>query len=63
MSFQNMPDERLTHFYENIRKQVELDRPHKHKFVGPNVRQYADRLHHEMVKRRLQHLPIDWSRA
>ena len=62
MSFENTPDERLMHFYENIRQQAELDRPHKHKLIGPSVRQYADRLRDEMVKRRLQHSPIDWPR-
>jgi hypothetical protein len=63
MSFENMPDERLIHFYENIRQQAEADRAHKHQFMGPTVRQYADRLRDEMVKRRLQHTPIDWNRS
>lgn len=55
-----MPDERLLHFHDNIRQQVELDRPNKRKLIGPNVRQYAERLVQEIVKRRLQHAPIDW---
>jgi len=29
MSFESTPDNRLTFFYENIRQQVELDRPHR----------------------------------
>jgi hypothetical protein len=58
VSFENTPDEGLITFYESIRQQVELDRPHKRKFMGPSVREYADRLRHEMVKRRLQHSPI-----
>ena len=42
MSVERMPDERLTHFYENIRKQVEADRVHKHQFMeNPTVRQAA----------------------
>jgi hypothetical protein len=61
VSFDNMPDERLFHFYENIRQQVEADRVHKHQFMaGQTVRQYADRLRGEMVKRQLKHAPIEW---
>jgi hypothetical protein len=61
MSFENTPDDRLLCFYENIRKQVDADRPLKHKLTtGPTVRQYADRLRDEIVKRRLGHEPIHW---
>ena len=61
MSVEHMPDERLTHFYESIRQQVEADRPNKHQFTaGPNVREYADRLRNEMIRRRLRHTPIEW---
>ena len=61
MSVENMPDERLIHYYENIRQQAEADRAHKHHVAaGPTVRQYAARLRDEMVKRRLQHSPINW---
>ena len=61
MSVERMPDERLTHFYDNIRQQVEADRAHKHQFTaGPTVRQYADQLRSEMVKRRLKYSPIEW---
>ena len=61
MSVEHMPDERLTHFYESIRQQVEADRTNKHQFTaGPNVREYADRLRNEMTRRRLRHTPIEW---
>jgi hypothetical protein len=61
MSVENMPDERLIHFYESIRQQADADRAHKHHFTaGPTVRQYADKLRAEMIKRRLQHSAIDW---
>ena len=54
MSVERMPDGRLTHSYENIRKQVVADRVHKHQFMAnPTVRQYADQLRSEMIKRRL----------
>lgn len=61
MSVEHMPDERLTRFYENIRKEVEADRMYKHQFMsGPTVREYADSLRSEMIKRRLSHSPIEW---
>jgi hypothetical protein len=61
MSIEQMPDERLAHFYENIRQQVEADRGQKHQFTaGPSVRQYAEGLRGEMIKRRLRHAPIEW---
>jgi hypothetical protein len=61
MGVEHMPDERLAHFYENIRQQVEADRGKKHQFsTGPTVRQYADSLRNEMIKRRLRHSPIEW---
>jgi len=61
MSVEQMPDERLAHFYENIRQQVEADQANKHQFMAnPTVRQYADRLRSEMIKRRLSHSPIEW---
>jgi hypothetical protein len=56
-----MPDESLSRYYENIRQQAEADRAHKHHFTaGPAVREYAERLRDEMIKRRLQHSPIRW---
>lgn len=61
MSIERMPDERLTRFYDNIRQQVDADRACKHQFMAnPTVRQYADQLRNEMIKRRLRHSPIDW---
>jgi hypothetical protein len=62
MSVENLPDEPLLCFYENIRQQVEADRPFKYKLTsGATVRQYADRLRDEIIKRRLRHEQIDWS--
>jgi hypothetical protein len=55
-----MPDHRLTYFYESIRQQVEIDRRNKYQFMGPSVREYADRLRSEMIRRRLSHDAIDW---
>jgi hypothetical protein len=56
-----MPDERLVIFYENIRKQADADRAHKHHFTSsPTIRLYAERLRGEMIKRKLHHSPINW---
>jgi hypothetical protein len=61
LGIENLPDETLTRYYENIRQQAEADRAHKHHFTaGPAVREYADRLSDELIKRRLQCLPIRW---
>jgi hypothetical protein len=62
MGVEHMPDERLAHFYENIRQQVEADRANKYQFMAnPTVRQYADQLRSELIKRRLHHSPIQWA--
>ena len=61
MSAEKMPDERLLAFYENIRQQVDADRANKHHFTAnPTVRQYANQLREEIIKRRLGHTPINW---
>jgi hypothetical protein len=61
MSVEHVPDERLTAFYEYIRQQVEADQVHKHQLTtGPTVREYADKLRSELIKRRLKHSPIQW---
>jgi hypothetical protein len=64
MSFVQSKDERLLAFYENIRRQVELDQQSgsRHRFVGEGVKRYADMLREEMDRRRLQFTPIDWHR-
>lgn len=61
MTIEKMPDQRLIHYYENIRQQAEADRALKYHFTAaPSIREYADRLRNEMIKRRLQYRPIDW---
>jgi hypothetical protein len=61
MGVEHMPDQRLAHFYGNIRQQVEADRANKHQFTAnPTVRQYAEKLRSEMIERRLEHSPIEW---
>jgi hypothetical protein len=63
MSVESMPSERLMHYYESIRQQVEADRAQKHQFMANStVREYADKLQGELIKRRLRHSPIEWPR-
>ncbi len=64
MSFVQSKDERLLAFYENIRRQVELDQQSggPHRLIGEGVKRYAESLREEMDRRRLRFTPIDWHR-
>jgi hypothetical protein len=64
MNFLQSKDERLLAFYENVRRQVELDRQSggRYRYAGEGVKQYAERLREEMDRRRLSYKPIDWPR-
>jgi hypothetical protein len=63
MNFLQTKDERLLAFYENIRRQVDLDMRAggRYRFAGEGVKQYADKLREEMDRRRLRFTPIDWN--
>jgi hypothetical protein len=61
MSFERISDESIALYYESIRKQADADRRYREHFTAsPSVRERADKLRQEMIKRRLQHSPIDW---
>jgi len=61
MSVENLSDESIARYYESIRQQAEADRVHKCNFTAnPTVRERAEKLREEMVRRRLQHSPINW---
>ena len=63
MAIENLRDENLLRFYDNIREQVEADKRSKHKFAASrSVKEYAEALRGEKTKRRLQHTPIEWDR-
>jgi hypothetical protein len=64
MDFSNSKDERLLAFYDNVRRQVEMDirSGGRYRFAGDGVKQYADKLREEMDRRRLRFTPIDWPR-
>ena len=61
MSVENLSDESVAQYYENIRQQVDFDQVYGHHFTAnPTVRQRAEQLRHEMIRRKLQHSPINW---
>jgi hypothetical protein len=64
MNLSSSKDERLLVFYENIRRQVEMDMRSgsRYRFAGEGVKEYADKLREEMERRRLQFTPIEWHR-
>jgi hypothetical protein len=60
VSVSNMSDESLRRFYDNIRAQVEAERGNQHKFMTTDsIKEYAESIRAEMLKRRLQFMPID----
>jgi len=61
--FSQMKNERILAFYENVRRQVELDKQAggRYRLAGEGVKQYAEDLRDEMDRRRLQYSRIDWS--
>jgi hypothetical protein len=61
MSFERISDESVARYYESIRQQADADRKHKEHFTASSsVREREDKLRQEMIKRRLQHSPINW---
>ncbi len=61
MSFEKLSDDSVMRYYESIRQQADADRAHKHHFTAsPTVRQRAEQLHDEIIRRKLQHSPINW---
>ncbi|WP_024519343.1 hypothetical protein [Bradyrhizobium sp. Tv2a-2] len=62
MAIQDLSDESVLKFYENIRQQVSADMQAggKHRLLGETARQQAQRLGDELDRRRLRFTPIDW---
>jgi hypothetical protein len=57
----DLNDKSILCFYDNIRRQVDAERGLPFKFMnGPEVRQRAAALLEELIKRRLEHTPIEW---
>ncbi len=64
MSLEKLSDDSVTLYYENIRQQAEADQAHKYHFTAnATVRERAEKLREEMIRRKLQHSPIDWPSA
>lgn len=63
MNFADSTNESLLAYYESIRRQVAADKKlgGRHRLIGANVKQYADELKSEMIRRQLSFQPIDWS--
>jgi hypothetical protein len=62
MDFQNLKDESLLSFYENVRLQVDADKFARYRFTGQSVKDYSERLREEMDRWRLTFTPIEWPR-
>ena len=61
MSLDRISDESLALYYESIRKQADADRAQNHHFTAsPTVRERAEKLREEMIRRKLRHSPIRW---
>jgi hypothetical protein len=61
MSLEKIPDESVLLYYESIRQQADADRGYKyHLTASPSIRERAEKLREEMVRRKLQHSPIRW---
>ena len=61
MSLESLSDDSVNLLYKSIKQQVEADRPYKYRPTdSPLVKERAEELRAEMMRRRLPHLPIDW---
>lgn len=63
MALGQLKDESVLVLYDNIRSQVAAEHGLRHKFLtGNSVKQHAADLREELIRRRLQHTPIEWDR-
>ena len=61
MSLEKLSDEIVNRYYESIREQAEADQACKYPLTNnPTVRERAEKLREEMIRRKLQHSPIRW---
>jgi hypothetical protein len=63
MNFSEMKRERLLAYYENVRRQVQIDRQTggEFRFAGEGMKQYAEQLRKELERRGVKFSPIDWA--
>ena len=64
MNFDNTKDESLVFYYESVRQQVvaDIQAGGRYRLIGESVKQYANGLGEEMIRRRLRFTPINWQR-
>ncbi|HLG84929.1 MAG TPA: hypothetical protein VKY22_28315 [Bradyrhizobium sp.] len=62
MNFSDSNDHSLISIWESVRRQVAAARAcgGRYRFVGDNLRAYAELLRCEMDRRELKYAPIDW---
>jgi hypothetical protein len=62
MNFSNSENESLLSIWESVRRQVLANQASggRSRFVGRNMRAYAELLRSEMDRRELKYTPIDW---
>jgi len=63
MNISSSNDEGLLSLWESVRRQVAVDRSNggRSRFVGANLRAYAESIRSEMDRRELSYTPIEWS--
>jgi len=63
MNFSSSNDKSLLSLWESVRRQVAAGRANgdRCRFVGANVRAYAESIRSEMERRELSYTPIEWS--
>lgn len=62
MNFSDSKNESLLSIWESVRRQVLANQASggRSRFVGRNLRAYAELLRSEMDRRELKYMPIDW---
>lgn len=62
MNFSDSKNESLLSIWESVRRQVLANQANggRSRFVGRNLRAYAELLRSEMDRRKLKYTPIDW---
>ncbi|MET4476536.1 hypothetical protein [Bradyrhizobium sp. F1.13.3] len=62
MNFKSSTDQSLLAVWQSIEAQVAADDAAggNYRFIGPNVRAYAEQLQTELEERKLRYTPIRW---
>lgn len=62
MNFKKSTDQSLLALWNSIQRQVAADDANggRYRFIGPNVRAYAEEIRSELEARHLRYTPIRW---